>query len=70
MPQLAEKIYDANKNCSKDDYINLKGIMVSAYNVNCTVYICRVEHKNSTYFDIIKGDLTGHTINRAVQILR
>ncbi|OAY72198.1 Serine carboxypeptidase-like 34, partial [Ananas comosus] len=27
VPQLAEKIYDANKNCSKDDYINLEGIM-------------------------------------------
>lgn len=28
VPELAEKIYDGNKNASKDNYINLKGFMV------------------------------------------
>lgn len=28
VPQLAEKIFDANKNGDKDNYINFKGFMV------------------------------------------
>ncbi|XP_072993672.1 serine carboxypeptidase-like 34 [Typha latifolia] len=28
VPQLAEKIFDANKDCSKEDYINFKGLMI------------------------------------------
>ncbi|KAJ3680274.1 hypothetical protein LUZ60_016552 [Juncus effusus] len=28
VPQLSEKIFDGNKDCSKDDYINFKGFMI------------------------------------------